>query len=192
MFLQIGWRPALGDPSVMGWLTVLVYLVTAVFFYQRARTAPNPRHTRLLRRITAVLFLLAVNKQIDFLSLFTLWGRRLAWQQQWWRDRQIVQLAIAIAVLLTICLIITGILWQLRHWPRRYLSSCISLLLLIGFVLIRATSLHAVDYYLFTPFLFGLRFNWVIELGLLSWLLGTAVFSFYGLAPPNQHPPKTS
>ncbi|MEZ4593158.1 MAG: hypothetical protein R3D55_18745 [Chloroflexota bacterium] len=65
-------------------------------------------------------------------------------------------------------------MWRLRRLPRRYLLAQLLVLLLVGFVLIRATSLHAVDYYLYTPFA-GIRLNWVVELGLLLGLLATAV-----------------
>ncbi|MFZ1399059.1 MAG: hypothetical protein WAS33_19290 [Candidatus Promineifilaceae bacterium] len=174
---QIGWKPGIGDPTVMGWLTVLAYLLVALASWHRSRTvSPDafPVEQRFWRRLTVIVLLLGVNKQLNFLTLFTMLGRSWAWQQQWYAGRQAVQLAL-VGIVVLLLVTVAGIrLWRLRRLPRRYLLAQILILLLVGFVLVRATSLHAVDYYLYTPFA-GIRLNWVVELGLLVGLFVTAV-----------------
>lgn len=174
---QIGWKPGIGDPTVMGWLTVLAYLLVALASWHRSRTvSPDafPVEQRFWRRLTVIVLLLGVNKQLNFLTLFTTLGRSWAWQQQWYAGRQAVQLAL-VGIVVLLLVTVAGIrLWRLRRLPRRYLLAQILILLLVGFVLVRATSLHAVDYYLYTPFA-GIRLNWVVELGLLVGLFVTAV-----------------
>ncbi|MCB8945997.1 MAG: hypothetical protein H6658_19800 [Ardenticatenaceae bacterium] len=172
--LQIGWQPGIGDPTIWGWLTVALYLLVALSCWFQARTAVShptpPFHRRFWLSSATILLLLGINKQLNFLTLFTTLGRTWAYQQQWWQERRPIQAAfIGLVIILILSLFILNI-WRLRQSPRRYLLTRIQLLLLIGFVIIRATSLHAVDYYLFTPFA-GIHLNWVIELGLLILLL---------------------
>ena len=183
--MQIGWRPGIGDPTFMGWLTVAVYLLTAIACWLRAQTAVSNSdfqfHGRFWRGLAAILLLLGINKQLNFLSLFTSLGRTWAWHQEWWQERQLVQFWLIGTFIALILILVIISSWRLRHLSGRYLRASVGILLLGGFVLIRATSLHAVDHYLYTPFA-GIRLNWVIELGLLVLLLLIAVF------PTNLHP----
>ncbi|MCB8982101.1 MAG: hypothetical protein H6657_32270 [Ardenticatenaceae bacterium] len=176
--IQIGWRPGIGDPTFMGWLTVFTYLLASITCWLRSRTAISDdvqRERRFWQSLAVVLLLLGINKQLNFLSFFTSLSRTLAWQQEWWQERRSVQMLLIGIVVLLIAVLIGASFWRLRHLPRRILVASTGFWLLLGFVLIRATSLHAVDYYLYTPFA-GIKLNWVFELGLLLWVLGTAVF----------------
>ncbi len=71
-----------------------------------------------------------------------------------------------IAALLGILL--TRPIWR-EHWP-----AALSLFLLIGLVVVRAVSLHAVDVFL-NRSLAGWKLNWIFELGLLVALAGLAL-----------------
>jgi hypothetical protein len=86
---HLRWRPQIGDPSLMGWLTVAAYGLVAVTAYlaaRRARQAPGlaagSRACWLL--VAALMTLLCLNKQLDLQSLFTDIGRVIAWKFGWY------------------------------------------------------------------------------------------------------------
>ncbi|MCB8977287.1 MAG: hypothetical protein H6657_07680 [Ardenticatenaceae bacterium] len=86
--IQIGWRPGIGDPTFMGWLTVFTYLLASITCWLRSRTAISDdvqRERRFWQSLAVVLLLLGINKQLNFLSFFTSLSRTLAWQQEWWQ-----------------------------------------------------------------------------------------------------------
>ncbi len=39
------WSPVIGDPTIWGWITVLIYAFSAVVAASVATVAPFPRHT---------------------------------------------------------------------------------------------------------------------------------------------------
>ncbi|NJN55879.1 MAG: hypothetical protein HC804_14715 [Anaerolineae bacterium] len=188
-FWQIGWRPGIGDPTVMGWLTVLFYLLVALACWFRSRitvsTSEMLLHRRFWQGLSIIVLLLGINKQLNFLTLFTSLGRTWAWQQQWWQERQSMQLGLLGLVVFLVVVLASISLWRFWHKGSRYVLATFGILLLCAFVLIRTTSLHAVDYYLYTPFA-GIKLNWVFELGLLCLLLGTAVLPIGSLSERKQ------
>ena len=63
------WSPGIGDPTVWGWLTVVIYAVATLVTAQVARVGPFPRYTRLKERVfwtclALGLAALTVNKQL--------------------------------------------------------------------------------------------------------------------------------
>lgn len=162
------WSPGLGDNSAMGWITVLVYLIAAMLSVRAARAMRGPeaaaRRERAFWSVTAaVLFFLAVNKQLDLQTLFTTIGRCNARLMGWYDMRHTVQrdfiLAVAIAGVLTVstlALLLRGILG--RVWP-----ALLGIGFVCGFVLIRAASFHDVDG-LIGSWAMGIRVNWLLEL----------------------------
>ena len=90
------WSPGLGDNHLMGWVTVLVYLLACVaaVFAARRLVGPDPvmRRERRFWVITAVLMaLLAINKQLDLQSLLTMVARCHAQLAGWYDVRRVVQ-----------------------------------------------------------------------------------------------------
>jgi len=91
------WSPGIGDPTVVGWLTVVMYLVAAWLSYRVVRsdrTQPNglDASERLLWRALVIgLVFLCLNKQLDLQSAFTELGRIIAANQGWYVRRHEVQ-----------------------------------------------------------------------------------------------------
>lgn len=162
------WSPGLGDNSAMGWVTVLVYLIAAVLSTRAAMAlrgveTPARRERAFWGIAAAVLYFLAVNKQLDLQTLLTTIGRCNARLMGWYDTRQTVQrdfiLAVAIAGVLTVgllALLLRGILG--RVWP-----ALLGIGFVCGFVLIRAASFHAVDG-LIGSWALGIKVNWLLEL----------------------------
>ncbi|MBN8630740.1 MAG: isopropylmalate isomerase [Rhodobacterales bacterium] len=162
------WRLGLGDNDAVGWLTVAVYLLAAVTSMRVALVLLGPdalvRRERKFWGISALaMLLLAVNKQLDLQSLFTMIGRCNAQLMGWYDMRRVVQhdfiLAVAgfgILILAILAQLLRGILK--RVWP-----ALLGIGLVCIFVLIRAASFHDVDG-LIGSWAMGLKVNWLLEL----------------------------
>lgn len=152
------------------WLTIAAYLGIAWLCGVGARniskTRPNsPKaHKNLWLGLSFLFILLAVNKQFKFLSWITEKGRQMAWQQEWYIVRESVQIPFMLSVLGLILITLLLISIRFRHNIRQYGLLLLSSFFLLGFVVIRAISIHAVDWVLYHP-IAGFQINWVIELG---------------------------
>lgn len=140
------WVAGIGDPSVIGWLTVLMYAFSALLCATAAwRSSALPPSQRFWLVLVVLLLALGVNKQLDLQSWLTAYGRDLALAQGWYARRQWVQLVFIVTIGL---LALVGLLW-LRHgladlW-RRHRLACWGLVTLLCFVLMRAASFHHID-----------------------------------------------
>ncbi len=160
------WTPAIGDPSVMGWVTVFAYAMTAAL-------AGLIVHKRLstLRMfwflLTLLLCFLTINKQLDLQSALTAIGRCSANQDGWYDQRGLVQLAFIACVSATCLLIGIWTAWSLRRNLQQVWLALLGVVFLLAFVAIRAAGFHHVDR--FIGFNVGsIRLNWVLELGGIS------------------------
>lgn len=164
------WNSAIGDPTLMGWVTVALYLVAAVAscavaleLDAGARAFPR-RELHAWRALAVLLFLLAVNKQLDLQSTLTEMGRYLAQHQGWYEARRNVQIVFVVAVAAAgIALLVWGfVLLREVYWPTR-----VALFgggLVLTFVVIRAASFHHVDAFFSGRCLAGMRWNAVLEM----------------------------
>lgn len=162
------WSPGLGDNHLVGWVTVFVYAIAAVGCILAASRGRFPAETIRRERLfwwmaSALLFFLAVNKQLDLQSLLTAAGRCIALEQGWYDDRRTIQRRFIIAVVLTgsAAFVVLGAL--LRGTYARTSLALVGLGLVTLFVAIRAASFHQVDA-LINTWVLGVRLNWLFEL----------------------------
>jgi hypothetical protein len=164
------WRPGIGDPTVMGWVTVVAYFVAALLCFRegaRVKRGAGPREKKLFWSTLAVLLVfLGFNKQLDLQTLLTLTGRRIAIAQGWYENRRVVQLVFVAMIALG------GVfsVWLMSRLVRKYPDLRLAMLgfvALLVFVVVRAASFHHVDQ-LINFHLAGVRMNWVLELGAIA------------------------
>ena len=162
------WSPGIGDPTAMGWVTVTVYVAAAAVAFVVASRTPFPAASRGRERLfwallAAVLVALAVNKQLDLQSYLTALGRCAAQHQGWYDRRRFVQESVILGLLLVMALLAVG-LWRLmRGTLARNGAALAGLVLVLGFVAIRAVGFHHVDT-LIKLDVMHLRLNWLLEL----------------------------
>lgn len=165
---QLTWRPGIGDPSIVGWLTVMAYAITAVLAYaaaKRAERVPGGGRTEYTAwlLVTILMALLCVNKQLDLQSLFTDLGRVVARRQGWYWNRHEVLgwfvYAIGSAFLVTATIL--AVVFP-RFWRRHALLG-VGLVFLLCFIAMRALSLHQLDAVI-NYYWHGFRLNWLFEL----------------------------
>ncbi len=174
------WQPGIGDPTFIGWLTVVAYAFACVCSVRaallarnalRSHTSTNPKLAReelsllLLWGASALVMLgLGVNKQLDLQSWLTQVARDMAHEGGWYDQRRVVQLGfIGVMILFGVFgMLAMGLL--LRHVRTRALWTILGLGAVMSFVIVRAASFHHVDILISTRIL-GLRVNWILELG---------------------------
>src|SRR6185295_4592983 len=161
------WAPGIGDPTVVGWVTVGLYFVAAlvslrVGWGRGQRLARSERF--FYRGLTVALFALGVNKQLDLQTALTELGRIMASEEGWYEQRRRVQRVFILLVgLVAFAGAGTG-LFFLRRAPRATHVTLLGVIGLVAFVLIRASSFHHVDLFIRSSW-WGIKGNWLIEVG---------------------------
>jgi hypothetical protein len=158
------WQPGIGDPTPMGWLTVLAYTCASLLCWTCARRLRPPV---FWWAVTCALLFLGINKQLDLQTWFTQVARDMAKHDGWYARRHDFQLAFIAAMGAFLALTAALVAWTLNgHW-RAHRRVWGGMALLMFFIVVRAASFHHVDHLLMSD-LGGLRMNWVFELGGLA------------------------
>lgn len=180
------WHPGIGDPSTLGWFTVLAYLGALSVCVLCARRLPA---AAFWWGVAAALTFLAVNKQLDLQSWMTEVGRDLARQDGWYEHRHRVQVALVVG--LSSVFVALALFWGLvlrRHWRDQWLV-WVGLWGLMCFIVLRAASFHHVDAWLLSTFL-GVRWNGWMEIGCLL-LIAVGGRLALGRHPDGRHKDKS-
>lgn len=171
------WRPRFGDDDLVGWCTVVAYVLAAALAWRaRGRIRAlgdaadddglDPGDARRLTRfwtVTAVaMVVLGVNKQLDLQTWLIEHARRAAFAEGWYDDRRRVQAVFVLAVAAAGL----GATWwgvrQLRGVAHQVALALVGLGVIVSFVAVRAASLHQIDHLLS---LGPVRLNTVLEFG---------------------------
>ncbi len=160
----------IGDPTFFGWFTVVAYLIAAglaVANAWRLSAVGTRNQRRLWWGLGVLLLFLAINKQLDIQSYLTAVGRAVARSQGWYEQRGIVQL-LFVAIVGAVVLAAVGlVLLVLRDVLRQQRLTVIGIIMILGFVLVRASSFHYIDILIGFE-IGGFRLNWVFELGAIG------------------------
>src|ERR1041385_1829152 len=98
MVARITWTPSIGDPTWIGWVTVVAYGIAVLLC---VRAGMRARQLGVKGRddspevwfvFAAVLFFLGINKQLDLQTLLIQAGREVALAESWYQFRRPVQL----------------------------------------------------------------------------------------------------
>ncbi|MFX0547482.1 isopropylmalate isomerase [Roseovarius sp. S1116L3] len=167
------WSPQIGDPSIIGWITVASYFIVSVFSVMVSYRQFG-RHRMFWLFLTVLLFALGVNKQLDLQSALTAVGRCLAQAQGWYAERRTFQLRFIISIIISSFLFGPLLVWLMRRHLRRVWLALIGILLLLVFVAVRAIGFHHFDQFIGYE-IGSIRINWVFEIG------GTTMIGFNAL-----------
>lgn len=179
-FARIEWSPGIGDPSAIGWLTVLAYFLCAYFSFRvlkysdRVFDPPIMRQKVLWLFITVAIGFLGINKQLDLQSLFTATARYLALEQGWYQDRRALQVAFIYSIAALGLVFMLGLILVYKRVLKAHLLAIIGLCSLVVFVVVRATSFHDMDS-LIGRQVFGIYLNWLLELGGIALIAYNAI-----------------
>ena len=96
MTRDFNWGPGIGDPTIGGWVTVVLYLLACVSCWKTAgvvlrRDWNGQSDSHVWRAISIAFFFLGINKQLDLQSAITELGRTVAFAGGWYEQRETVQ-----------------------------------------------------------------------------------------------------
>jgi hypothetical protein len=166
------WRPGIGDPTVAGWVTVALYVFATLAFRSvairlRERQPYAVSELRIWYSLFVLFAALGVNKQLDLQTALTELGRLVARDQGWYESRGAIQVLFVAGVGLVALIIGGGLLFWAATAPFSTWVALLGALLVVAFVVVRAASFHHVDSFIGQS-VFGLRWNWVLEMGGIS------------------------
>lgn len=176
-----GWHAGIGDPSLLGWLTVIAYVGAALLCLRcyrlsfpvalsSDRNPAAPRERTFWLATSMMLLALGANKQLDLQGFLTAFARTLAKEEGWYQWRRPAQYAFVILVTAIGGAAVIAMLWACRRAGGWAQLAEFGVITLCAFVLTRAASFHHVDELLGRPIgLFTL--NHTLELsgiGLIS------------------------
>lgn len=173
------WSPGIGDPTIGGWVTVLLYGAAVWTVWRLLRRVDDQdersgRHERWFWRLLLLgLMLLTINKQLDLQSALTELGRLAAARGGWYDDRRQVQMAFISGVVIMGMTIFAAAAYLSWGAPATTHVALLGAAGLILFVAIRAASFHHVDSLLGHE-IGGIRVNWLFEMGGLLVIIGSA------------------
>ncbi len=171
------WQPKIGDPNVMGWTTVGVYLAACLFAVLVTRKTDRSRRAMRLFWIMLIwlMLFLAINKQLDLQSFLTASARCVAKLQGWYEERRAFQFKVVLAMGAAAVIIGGFFLWYLRRDLKRNWLALIGMTFVFGFVLVRAVGWHNFDAVINTR-IANIRLNWVMELSGLVLIIANALW----------------
>ena len=182
IFEKIEWSAEIGDPTLMGWLTVAAYFLTAFLTLRVGYRAQHLFSQDTVKAqkwfwflISVVITILGINKQLDLQSLLTALGKYYALRDGWYQDRRAIQV---IGIGGIICFLLIS-MFTFMYYFRKILKfnwlAMIGLFFLVCFIIIRATSFHHVDIFLSSWF-YGVKLNWLLELSGIAAIAFSAIF----------------
>ncbi len=168
------WSPRIGDPGVLGWLTVAVYGVTILLCILAALRSVEREQRVFCALLALVLFPLMINKQLDLQTGLTEVARCLAHAQGWYEMRGVVKLwFVAIfgtGLLAAVFLAFRALMPRMaRVWPGFLGVACLA-----GFVLLRAAEIHAFSFDL-NDLLYKYGINVALEFGGIALVAAHAI-----------------
>ena len=172
-----GWHAGIVDPTILGWLIVVVYLVAVFCCVKQARVVKmRGGGTKFWIFLTVFLLLLAINKQLDLQSWLTQATKGSALANRWYEYREPVQIAFICIIGLSMLIVgVTSRLYLISSW-RHYPLAWVGAILLFAFILMRAFSFHHFDIFINHDVL-GIKINVIIEIGAVLLIILGAIFN---------------
>jgi hypothetical protein len=165
------WKPGIGDPTVMGWATVIAYGTASVLCIWAAMKKPKglgptdlSKHWMFWSTLGVIMLLLAINKQLDLQMWLWLTGRNMAKANGWYEQRRTIQVASMLAISVVAGAGLAYFTWLTRSAFRQRLLALLGMVFTVCFILIRASSLHHIDTVLEWR-VAGVKTDWILEIG---------------------------
>lgn len=158
------WHPGIGDPTVIGWVTVAAYGATALLCYSCNKRYAKTQQGQFWWAMTLVMLALGINKQLDLQTWLTEIGRDAAFEYGWYERRRVVQFMFIAGLVISALLFKEWLVQRVASLGKYARRASVGLLVLALFVVVRATSFHHIDEALGLS-LEGLSMNEVLELG---------------------------
>lgn len=139
------WSPRIGDPTVLGWGTVVAYFLCMALSFLVLLRVRDPSDRIFWTLVAFAMLFLGVNKQLDLQSMLTAAGRCLSQLQGWYEERRAFQRNFIIGLLIATSLFLCAGLWLMRGRLLRNGIALTGFALVATFVAVRAVGFYHVD-----------------------------------------------
>src|ERR1051325_4494275 len=167
--MALAWHPEVGDPTFLGWFTVIAYALAAWLSLRAGllrvrQSGADGEAARCWLSIALMLALLGINKQLDLQTLLIELGRRAARAEGWYEQRRLVQLLFVGALAIAMTVFLLTLLVKRRDFIAQTPLALAGIIFLTAFVFIRASTINHADR------LLGRRVHdkswaWILEVG---------------------------
>ena len=148
---DIAWRPKIGDPTLIGWITVVAYLISFLFCVRaglrtRRLTQETQGESPILWFIFAAgLFLLGLNKQLDLQTALIQVARQTALGEGWYQQRRLAQIIFVLMLGIAISGAFFIIVYQQHRFFKNHALALLGSIFLAAFVFLRAVIFNHAD-----------------------------------------------
>ncbi len=177
LFEQYGWSPGIGDPTFIGWLTVMAYLACSYHSLKVYKSSETIFKVSPLRQkwlwfgIFCLLLALGINKQLDIQTLLTRVAGSILYHNGLHEHKRVIQQGFIAGVTIFGIATLVALFIYFKQVAKQHRYAIIGICGLALFVVIRAASFNNVQLFFGSEYL-SEHFNWVFELGgiALIWL----------------------
>jgi hypothetical protein len=138
-----------GDPTVLGWTTFVLYLLASVCSLRCGFTdgkLENRSEVGQVWRVQAgVLLLLGLNKQLDLQTPLIQFGKRLALSWGWYEYRSVIEIAFFAGLAVLIGLVVMRHAQAARSFARKHPLAASGDVLVGAYILIRTIYMDHLD-----------------------------------------------
>lgn len=167
---SISWRPEIGDPTVVGWVTCGAYFIVAflsarvMIHYASIRiTHQNEKNFYFWIFLTLFMIFLGFNKQFDLQTFITEFFRGLAKYQEWYASRRVYQAIFTKIVAVIAVTVLVVSLFESESLIRSNSIAFTGIILISLFIILRMSSFTHVDSFIKRDWM-GMKMNWILEL----------------------------
>lgn len=160
-----------GDPTALGWLTVIAYACAAGLCLAARHAARIDNDTTgfnwrslFWSSLALMLVALGLNKQLDLQTLLIAWTRDISKRQGWYEHRRPAQIIAVVLVTIGWVVLMGCLTWLAHRAWRQYALALFGVGLLAGFVVLRMAYFEKMDDFVGVS-LRASRGRWVLELG---------------------------
>lgn len=169
------WHAGIGDPSLFGWVTVGFYLLASYLSFRQYRRLKQVDLSAVFwLGLAGLLFLLAINKQLDLQTFFTEVMREHALSHGWYENRRGLQVGFITLLAVGFLAVLLWLRVALARSWQQYRLAWLGIVLLSTFILMRAASFHHFDRFIGAELL-GIKWNVILEIGALLILIVAAL-----------------
>jgi hypothetical protein len=165
------------------WIVVGAYFAGA-FVSVLASRSGRKRDRRFWVGTAVVLVFLGLSKQLNLQAALSGAARYLAHIEGWYDYRRFIQVLFLLALALGAFFAAAGLLRWMRRSSFSQKAAATGLSLLLLFIVMRATSLHAIDQWVMRN-VAGLRAGWWLELAAIT-VIGLSALAYRGGARGKQ------
>jgi hypothetical protein len=179
---EINWQISIGDPTFLGWLTVIAYFYSVLLAFKIAFYAENIFASEFIKKqksfwliLGLVMLFLGINKQLDLHTLLTAIGKYYAHQDGWYQHRREIQFYVIGGLLISMISLLLLFMHKMKGILMTNMFAIIGLAIILIFIIIRATSFHHIDFFMNIS-IFNIGLYRILEISGISTVVAFALY----------------